>query len=62
MTLTARDLSPCASCQHAAVLHVTGSVCGAMHCYCREFRPVVAVVPVLVETFDDLDEPRGDAA
>ena len=60
MTLTAADLAPCASCGHAAVLHLSGSVCGAARCYCPVFVP--AVVPKLVDTFDGLDEPRGDAA
>ena len=60
MTLTAADLALCASCGHAAVLHLTGSVCGAARCYCPVFVPRVSVVPKLVDTFDDLDEPRGD--
>lgn len=32
------DTSPCKTCSHASAIHQIGSVCGAMHCYCRAFE------------------------
>ena len=27
----------CADCGHTKQLHQSGSICGAMHCYCKVF-------------------------
>ena len=50
--MTIYDLTPCATCTHAAAIHMPGSVCGAAHCYCREF---------VLAHYDDVSERDGDA-
>ena len=30
-------MAACAKCGHDERVHMPGSVCGQMHCYCREF-------------------------
>ena len=28
----------CANCGHTEQLHKDGTICGAMHCYCKAFK------------------------
>jgi len=38
-------MAVCAKCGHDVRLHMPGSVCGRMHCYCREFVPTPSPAP-----------------